>query len=190
MCESKPASSWKTLPWTRCNSHQGMHKHIPLPKRYFTNVKEPFCLLSDAPSRLSLSYSQFTYLGTLSKNYVFFDLTDSPPLLEQYTVMGYEDIELNAMTWKNSVKKSVYPNLRNCFLSPTKFDCSKGYSARIILYPHYPGIILNLFLFGLYSQCLGYSVIKFVFSLAFNFVIVCHLSHGRVISFAGTSHSN
>ena len=66
MCESKPTIRWKTLRWTRYNSHQGMHKHIPMPWRYFTNIQEPFCLLSDAPSRLSQSYSQFTYLGILS----------------------------------------------------------------------------------------------------------------------------
>ena len=29
-----------------------------------------FLLITDAPSRLSLSYSQFTYLGILSKNYL------------------------------------------------------------------------------------------------------------------------
>ena len=101
MCESKPTIGWKNLPWTRCNSHQGMHKHIPMPSRYFTNVKESFCLLSDAPSRLSKYYSQLTYLGILSP--IMFCLTDSPPLFEQYTVMGCDDILPNARPRENFI---------------------------------------------------------------------------------------
>ena len=60
------------------------------------------------------------------------------------------------MTWYDMVKlgkKSVWslhkPNLRNCFLPQTKFDCSKGCSARTILYLHYPRILAHFFLFGL-----------------------------------------
>ena len=108
MCESKPAIGYKTLPWTRCNSHQGMHKHIPMPRRYFTNVKEPFCLLSDAPSRLSQSYSQFTYLGILSHN-VLSDLTVRLP-----STFGtvYRDRLWRYLTQCNDMgkhgKKSVY----------------------------------------------------------------------------------
>ena len=49
-----------------------------------------FYLLSDAPSRLSKSYSQLTYMGILSP--IMFCLTDSPPLLEQYTVIGCDNI--------------------------------------------------------------------------------------------------
>ena len=92
---------------------------------------------------------------------------------------------------KKSVCSLHKPNLRNCFLPQTKFDCSKGCCARTIFYPHYPRILFHFFFVWLnihMSSILRYSI-EFVFSLVFNFIIVCHLSYGRAISFAGTSHS-
>ena len=77
MCKSTPTMGWKTLPWTRCNSYQRMHKHIPMLWRYFTNVKEPFCLLSNTGHDfLSLIHSLL--FGDFKLKTMFFsDKTDS-----------------------------------------------------------------------------------------------------------------
>ena len=90
---------------------------------------------------------------------------------------------------KRSTCSSHKPNLRYCFLPQTKFDCSKWFCPRTIVYPHYPRILLRFDWFNIHNVFDTQQSIEFVFSLVFNFIIVCHFSYGRVISFAWTSHS-
>ena len=63
MCESKASIWWKTVHWSQCNSHEGMHRHIHMPSRYFKHFKEEFRLsypsrLSHDQYRLQLTYSE------------------------------------------------------------------------------------------------------------------------------------
>ena len=46
MCGSKASIWWKTVHWSQCNSHEGMHRQILVPSRYLSNFKEELCLLS------------------------------------------------------------------------------------------------------------------------------------------------
>ena len=74
MCESKASIWWKTVHWSQCNSHEGMHRQIQVPSRYLSNLKGRIVFIILSPQSflvISTVHSLLTWIETFGRTLVY-----------------------------------------------------------------------------------------------------------------------